>query len=30
MLIRTFDKMNPDKKEAHIKTAESYLKSLDQ
>jgi deoxyribodipyrimidine photolyase-related protein len=30
MLIRSFDKMNPDKKEAHLRIADDYLKSLDE
>ena len=30
MLIRSFDKMDPDKKEAHLRLAHDYLKSLDE
>ena len=28
MLVRTFDKMNPEKKEQHLKNAEAFLSSL--
>jgi deoxyribodipyrimidine photolyase-related protein len=30
MLIRTFDKMNQDKKEIHFKNAEKFIKQLDE
>lgn len=30
MLIRSFDKMDPDKKEAHLRIADDYFKSLDE
>jgi deoxyribodipyrimidine photolyase-related protein len=30
MLIRTFDKMNQDKKDSHFKTAEKFIKKLDE
>jgi len=30
MLIRTFDKMNQDKKESHFRNAEEFIKQLDE
>jgi len=30
MLIRTFDKMNLDKKESHFRNAKKFLKKLDE
>jgi hypothetical protein len=30
MLVRTFDKMNQDKKDSHFKSAEKFIKKLDE